>query len=375
MALPQPSAIGKNCVPERGRPAGGGSGAENPIDSGAPDSSQGSSQSARSLQEQSGQNRRNAPAVGDGSSSILFDKPKGQYIDIPDHSEINDSPNNTGWKEKTIELWFKARNLPTSAPAQPGVRIPERQIIYEQGGTTRGITVYLSGTQASNPTEAELWVNAINAAEQAWGGTLPAENQGSTLPLGDPVAVSTVIQANTSYHLVWVMEGDDSFDDSFDGKVTGYLNGEKFGEASGVHLLYDHTDDIAIGARNEQAAFHDYIVGDPAAAEIYAANDLLWFDGWIDEVALYNTALSADRVKAHYQAGITEVPLETGGGGPIGVGPAISVARGGAGTLQIEFTGTLQSAPSVTGPWTDVAGGSPASINTAQPGSQFFRAR
>ena len=254
-------------------------------------------------------------AVGASTTSILFDASKDQWIDIPDHANINDSPSNPGWKYKTVELWFKARNLPTSAPVLPGVRIPERQIIYAQGGTTRGITVYLSGTQESNPTEAELWVNAINVAQEAWGGTLPAENQGSALPLGDPVAVSTTIQANTPYHLVWVMEGDDEFPDSFEGKVTGYLNGEKFGETSGVHLLYDHTDDNSLGARNEQVAFHDYIVQLDASPELYAENELLHYDGWIDEVALYNTALPEARVKAHYQAGITEVPLGTGGGG------------------------------------------------------------
>ena len=284
-------------------------------------------------------------AVGASSTSILFDASKSQWVDIPDHANINDSPNNPGWKFKTVELWFKARNLPTSAPVLPGVRIPERQIIYAQGGTTRGITVYLSGTQDSNPTEAELWVNAINAAQEAWGGTLPAENQGSTLPLGDPVAVSTVIQANTPYHLVWVMEGDDSFPDSFEGTATGYLNGEKFGEATGVHLLYDHTDDNSLGARNEQVAFHDYIVGDPAAAEIYAANELLFYDGWIDEVALYNTALSEERVKAHYQAGITEVPLETGGGGDTSA-TLVSAADGSLSTPTVVNFGDLSGSVS-----------------------------
>ena len=159
-------------------------------------------------------------------------------------------------------------------------------------------------------------MNARNVAEQSWGGHLPFADQNTTLTGGDPVAVSTVIKANTSYHLVWVMQGDDFDDASFGGTVTGYLNGEKFGQTTGVHLLYDHTDDIAIGARNEEAGFHDYIVSGTPSPEIYAANDLLWFDGWIDAVALYNTALSEARVKAHYQAGITEVPLATGGGGP-----------------------------------------------------------
>jgi hypothetical protein len=321
-------------------------------------------------------------AVGASSTAILFEASKRQYIDIPDHPEINDSPNNPGWKEKTVELWFRARNLPTSDPLGAGApeSVKKSQIIYEQGGVTRGITIYLRGTQPGpSPTEAELWINVLNRAEQIWGGTLPNEPQdanGNLLsPNGDPVAVSTRIVTNTPYHVVLVMEGDDSAPDSFEGKITGYLNGAKFGEAKGAHLLYDHSDDIAIGARNEEMAMHDFLANGTWNSEWYALGDLLHFDGTVDEVAMYNTALSEDRVKAHYQAGITEVPLETGtGGGGSGGVPTISVARAAAGSIQIEFSGTLQSAPSVTGPWTDVGGASPASISTSE-GARFFRAR
>ena len=124
---------------------------------------------------------------------------------------------------------------------------------YEQGGATRGLNVYLRGTQAGdNPQEAELWFSAINRAEQAWGGVLPTEQTG--IPTnGDPVAIGTTIQANTVYHAVMVLNGDDSDPDSFEGTLTGYLNGEQFGQASGIHLLYNHSDDVAFGARNEEA--------------------------------------------------------------------------------------------------------------------------
>lgn len=35
------------------------------------------------------------------------------------------------------------------------------------------------------------------------------------------------------------------------------------------------------------------------------ADPISWFDGYLDEVAIYNTVLSASRVQAHYNAGIT----------------------------------------------------------------------
>ncbi|MBI4660349.1 MAG: hypothetical protein HY735_16050 [Verrucomicrobia bacterium] len=308
--------------------------------------------------------------AGDVSTAVLFDKSKTQWLDIPDHAEINDSPSNPGWKEKSIEMWFKARNLPTSKSPVAGVTIPDRQVLYEQGGATRGMNIYLSGTEAQNPTKAELWFNLLNRAEQAWGGTLPVD-QGLT-PNGDPLAVKTTIEANKTYHIVLVMSGDNSAVDSFQGKLIGYINGEKFGETTGVHLLYDHTDDVGIAARNEEVAFHDHIVNNAATSSplISAANEMFFFDGWIDEVALYNTALSEARIKAHYQAGITAVP------GPGGGSPKISLKLGTAGAIQIEFEGTLQSAEDITGPWTDVAGGSPQTI-TLGPAApkKFFRSR
>ncbi len=57
------------------------------------------------------------------------------YLDIPDHENINVASGNPGWKEKTIEIWFKARNLPNSDPLGEGFAadVPDSQIIYEQG--------------------------------------------------------------------------------------------------------------------------------------------------------------------------------------------------------------------------------------------------
>lgn len=202
--------------------------------------------------------------VGDSSSCILFDASRDNYLAIPDHPDIN--IDSGPWKFKTVELWFKARNLPTNEPLGTGsaADVSQTQVIYEQGGITRGITVYLRGTQPGpNPTEAELWINTLNRAEEAWGGCLPVQpddGAGNFLdPNGNPVAVSTTVSAGETYHLVFVIEGDDSSPTSFNGTIKGYLNGELFGQASGVHLLYNHTDDVALGARANEAPFHDYI--------------------------------------------------------------------------------------------------------------------
>jgi hypothetical protein len=76
---------------------------------------------------------------------------------------------------------------------------------------------------------------------------------------------------------------------------------------------------------------------------------------------LINDAVKADAIPAYYQW--TAPPLA----------PTLSVARS-AGALTITFTGTLQSADSVTGQWTDLPDSSPV---TVQPSGlmKFYRAK
>jgi len=314
----------------------------------------------------------NGPALGEerlvpgaASAAVLFDASKGSYLDIPDHQDINNAAGNPAWKEKTIELWFKARNLPSNEPLGAGFAadVVDAQMIYEQGGATRGLNVYLRGSQpGSNPQEAELWFTAINRAEEIWGGILPFEQTGGIGSNGEPVGISTTIKANTVYHAVFVMNGDAEVD-GFEGTLTGYLNGEQFAEVSGVHLLYNHTDDVAFGARNEEAVLNDFIASGTFSPDYWATGDLMWYDGWLDEAAFYNTALSADRVKAHYEAGMREVPFTPEQPEPpVGAGQVNSIALSD-GSVVIEFEGGLKSSATVTGPFAPVAGAtSPYSV-------------
>jgi hypothetical protein len=106
-----------------------------------------------------------------------------------------------------------------------------------------------------------------------------------------------------------------------------------------------------------------------------------WFTGGLDEVAIFNKAIPADRVLAHFRAGkeggvITisgaVTPEEPGGGDR----PTISVART-ATTMTISWApagGTLQSTTSLTSPiaWQDVGAANPATIQTTGT-AQFFR--
>jgi len=105
-----------------------------------------------------------------------------------------------------------------------------------------------------------------------------------------------------------------------------------------------------------------------------------YFTGQMDEVAIFNKAIPAARVAAHYAAGKLGGVLEPSGtvnvpGG--GAGIKLSAARSGN-TLTISWTpsgGTLQNTPSLGTPaWTDVGTANPASI-TLGTGTSYYRVR
>ena len=77
-------------------------------------------------------------------------------------------------------------------------------------------------------------------------------------------------------------------------------------------------------------------------------------------MAIYNVALSASRIAAHYSAGLTSTPQF-----------AISASGG---TVTITWsTGTLQEATSVTGPFTNVPGAPASPLTVPATGTKFYR--
>jgi len=80
--------------------------------------------------------------------------------------------------------------------------------------------------------------------------------------------------------------------------------------------------------------------------------------------AVYNSALCG--------AVIADLAAAAGGGG--GDAPALSIVNNGDGTVTVTFEGTLQSADSVNGPWSDVDAASPLTL-PASEAAQFGRAK
>ena len=62
-----------------------------------------------------------------------------------------------------------------------------------------------------------------------------------------------------------------------------------------------------------------------------------------------------------------------GGGG--GDAPALSIVNNGDGSVPVTFEGTLQSAASVNGPWSDVEGATSPLTLPAEQAAQFGRAK
>ena len=302
--------------------------------------------------------QRGAPPLvpNTGGSSVGFDKEQGSYITIADHPDINDGG---PYLEKSISFWFQPRNLPTTG---------DYQVLFEQGGVTRGLSIYLFGTQPGEPSEAELYMGAWNRAEEIWGGVEgnPVDVDGNPLdPDAPPLFVHTTIQKDQIYNAAFVMQGDDTAPDSFTGTLTGYLNGKPIGDpAAGVHLLYGHTNDAGIGAMNENVLFHNLVIDANFTPNIPQPSHF-FFDGFIDNFAMFDTALSAERVQAHYDgAFVIDIP---------DVEPEIRSVKLTGGNVELEYAGTLTSSASVEGPYTPVSGATSPFSKPADKKAEFFR--
>lgn len=230
------------------------------------------------------------PTADDGA--MMFDAGEGQSLFIADSPFTNDTPDNLGVTNRTYELWFQPRNLPETGE-------DNRQIIYMEGGTTRGLTIYLDGTQDGDPTEADLYVMTTNLAEEAWGGEA---GPGATDP---DFAVRATVQEGETYHLVYVIDKPDDVRENLNGDLIGYLNGEEFGRVDDkVGLWFDHTDDSGIGGRYGQTVFHDGTITD---------GPFYFYDGVVDEFAVYDgRSLTAEQIQNHYLTGIgsDEIPID-----------------------------------------------------------------
>lgn len=193
----------------------------------------------------------------------------GTELRLPDNAALNTGAHDN----KTVELWFQADSITST-----------RTVLYEQGGNTRGINIYLQEVGG----EDTLFMGAWNLAESNWPVTF----------------VEKPVSEDTPYHAVFVLDGDpDDNDGTDDGIVRGYLNGELIDAITGAGNLRAHGNNTAAMGIFENVRYAD------GATQGDGAN----VAGYLDELALYNIKLddpnddddlSDSRVLVHYNAGV-----------------------------------------------------------------------
>ncbi len=149
-----------------------------------------------------------------------------------------------------------------------GNDITTKQVIYEQGGATRGLNLYIQ----SGVLHLSGWNQASDGVGAPWNtGTIATVNTSS-------------IAINTTYVVTFDYAGNDAIT----GTITGYLNGASFGTPlSNIGRLYGHTGAIGLGDENGASLYAD---GTTSGASS--------FDGFISEISYYNqpsSYLSTDR--------------------------------------------------------------------------------
>jgi hypothetical protein len=171
-------------------------------------------------------------------------------ISIPDSQFINV----TGgpFPNRTIIAVFKCDDVTKQ----------EKQTVFEEGGRTRGLTIYVF--------DGEVYVGGWNRAEYDW-------NPGSWL--------SAPINSN-AWHAVSLVirDGAEAVEDD---KFEMWMDGELVGTAPGGQI-HNHSNDNAIGYTDENNVFHDDD----------GSGDGWFFEGAIDEVWILNDALTETELGA-----------------------------------------------------------------------------
>jgi len=175
-------------------------------------------------------------------------------LGIANNADFNtDSNASTQYTNKGLNIAFRT-----------DTDISTRQVLYEQGGSDRGIIVYIENSSGS-----QIFASAWNRTSD---GTGAPWNNGATIN-----TVSQTIAADTEYIVTLEQDGNSSIT----GTLVAYLNGASFGTLSNVGLLWDDTGDIELGASGGTTQY-----GDGSSATTNS------FDGEISEFIYCNEPAS-----------------------------------------------------------------------------------
>ncbi|MGK0367795.1 MAG: hypothetical protein ACI9QD_000934 [Thermoproteota archaeon] len=176
-----------------------------------------------------------------------------QFMAAADHADINLST--VG--QRTFTLAVKT-----------GVDTSTRQVLFEEGGTVRGINIYI----INNELHCGFW-NDTNDGD----GTQPY------IEVSGPISASTVNTISFVYDY-----SNFSGASGADGTIECILNQASLGQVNTTSRLHSHSGDIGLGAANQHTVFHD---------GSSSVNQDWFFDGILYEVLMYNTAHTQSEIE------------------------------------------------------------------------------
>ena len=187
------------------------------------------------------------PKAVDGiaGKALKFDG-EDDGIKIPDSVDIN-----TGgpYTNRTVAALFYCDD----------VKINDRkQVIYEEGGATRGLVIYVH--------DGKIYGGGWNRAQYNWNGAWPSAD----------------VKSKRWYHVGIVIR--DAAGKVESKKFEMWLDGKRIAREKGGQL-HKHGSDIGIGHLNQSTAYHDGGGG---------GTNIDWFAGLIDEVIVYGSAFDGN---------------------------------------------------------------------------------
>ena len=165
-------------------------------------------------------------------------------IQIPDHNDFNLASTTTN---KSVAISFKT-----------GIDIGTRQVIYEQGGGSRGLAVYIE----NNNLYFSAWNIPNDQGDGAWG----------------PIRISSPVSVESVYYVTFTYDGAA-------GEISAHANGVSLGTQTGVGTLYAHGGDIGIGGMKDGSYFTSAASGNGH-----------YFSGEIGELIYWNETINGDQI-------------------------------------------------------------------------------
>jgi hypothetical protein len=150
--------------------------------------------------------------------------------------------------------------------------INSRQVVYEEGGTVRGLNIY------------------IEAGKLRCGFWNVTDDGDSAQPY---IESEYTVFENRTYIIAYVLDYSHyTGRDSADGTVECFVNGTSTGQVSTTSRLHPHSGDIGLGAMNDGSFF---------PIDGATTGDQYYFKGLISEFLIYNSAHSADSLDKLYR--------------------------------------------------------------------------